>query len=430
MRSCISNGRVINPATGFDGIAHILIEDGMVTDVVYGDEDREIDRDVDEFIDGSGKWVVPGFIDLHVHFREPGFEQKEDIASGSRAAAKGGFTTVCLMPNTDPAIDTAETVSYVHRKAAEACGVNVMVIGAITKGQEGKELADFAAMKDAEGGGICAVSEDGKSVMDSRTMRDAMAAAKEWGLPVFAHTEDRELAAGGVMNEGEAAERMGLPGIPPEAEEIIAARDMLLAKNTGCPVHLCHISTKGSVDLIRDAKSRGVPVTAETAPHYFTLTDEDVKDGNFKMNPPLRSESDRLAIMEGLADGTLDAIATDHAPHRADEKAQDFRKAPFGIVGLETSFALSYTALVKTGILTAMELIDKMSTRPAEILKLDKGNLFIGHSADLTILDVDAEYEIDPEQFVSKGKNTPFAGMRVQGKVCRTMVAGRTIYEG
>lgn len=433
MKSCVNNGRLINPKTGFDGPADLIIENGIVRRILPHKETTPRERaeaasGADEVINAAQSWVVPGLIDLHVHFREPGFEYKEDIESGAAAAARGGFTTVCAMPNTKPVIDSEETVAYVNRKAALACGVHVLPIGAITRGEAGAELTDFAAMKQAEGGGICALSEDGKSVMDSRLMRDAMRKAKECGLKIFSHTEDAALAAGGAVNEGETAVRLGVAGIPPEAEEIIAARDILLAKNTGCPLHLCHISTKGSVELIREAKRRGIPVTAETAPHYFLLTDEDVENANFKMNPPLRSREDREAIIQGLADGTLDVIATDHAPHSCEEKARPIAQAPFGIVGLETSFALSYTALVKTGILTPLELISRMSLRPAEILGVEKGDLSPGKAADYTIIDVEQEYRIDPGQFASKGRSTPFTGKAVFGVIRRTVAGGKTVF--
>ena len=448
MRFCISNGRLVNPATGFDGLADLLVEDGAVVGILHrasvenqegamakafpasGEEQRQwaIAHEM-EIIDATGKLVVPGLIDLHVHFREPGFVYKEDIASGAMAAARGGFTTVCAMPNTKPPVDSPETAAYVNEKAAAACGVNVLAVGAITKGQAGGELADFAAMKHAAGGGICALSEDGKSVMDSGLMREAMERAGELGLPIFSHTEDMALAAGGVMNQGAAAKRLGLPGIPPEAEEIIAIRDMLLARNTGCPLHLCHISTKGSVELIRWAKSQGIQVTAETAPHYYILTDEDVKNPNFKMNPPLRGKEDAAAIIAGLCDGTLDAIATDHAPHCGDEKAAAFQQAPFGIIGLETSFPLSYTYLVETGRMSLLDLVSIMSAKPAGILGIGKGDLSPGKPADIAIIDIQEEYQIDPDRFASKGRNTPFGGMKVKGRVCRTIVGGKTVFQ-
>ncbi|WP_206459586.1 dihydroorotase [Anaerovorax sp. IOR16] len=438
MKLCIRNGMVISPANKLEQLADVYIEDGIITGITNPGE-RNFHGEYKE-ISASGKWVVPGLIDLHVHFREPGFEYKEDIESGCRAAAKGGFTTVCPMPNTKPAIDNPELVAFVAKKAMEANGVAVLPIGAITLGQEGNELSDFEAMKNAPGS-IYALSEDGKSVMDSQIMMQAMKKAKDLNLPIFSHTEDRELAKGGVMNEGETARSLGLSGIPSEAEEIIAIRDILLAKNTGCQLHLCHISTKGSVELIRQAKYYGIPVTAETAPHYFLLTDKDVikngqetgskrlkADPNWKMNPPLRSEEDRLEIIKGLKDGTIDVIATDHAPHHSEEKAKTFQEAPFGIIGLETSFALSFTALVKTGILSPKELISRMSKTPAEILGIDRGVIEVGKTADLAIIDVEKEYEINFDSFASKSRNTPFMGKKVFGQVCYTMVDGKVIY--
>lgn len=438
MKFCIRNGMVISPANKLEQLADLYIENGIITAITQPGE-RKLPKDFME-ISASRKWVVPGLIDLHVHFREPGFEYKEDIESGCRAAAKGGFTTVCPMPNTKPAIDSSEMVAFIAKKALQANGVTLLPVGAITKGQNGIELSDFLAMKNAPGS-IYALSEDGKSVMDSRIMKQAMEKAKDLNLPIFSHTEDRELAKDGVMNEGETAQLLGLEGIPPEAEEVIAIRDILLAKNTGCRLHLCHISTKGSVELIRQAKRFGILVTAETAPHYFLLTDKDVAqekndngcnvlqaNSNWKMNPPLRSEKDRQAIIEGLKDGTLDVIATDHAPHHREEKEKPFEEAPFGIIGLETSFALSYTGLVKTGILSPQELIQCMSTTPAQILGIDRGVIGVGKAADLAIIDVEHEYTIDTDAFASKSRNTPFLGKKVFGQVCYTMVDGKVIY--
>ncbi len=434
MKLCIRNGMVISPLNNLEKLADVYIEEGIITDITSPGE-RKITSEYQE-ISASGKWVVPGLIDLHVHFREPGYEYKEDIASGCKAAAKGGFTTVCPMPNTNPAIDSPDRVAFIAKKAEEAGSVRVLPIGAITLGQDGSELCDFEAMK-AASGSIFALSEDGKSVMDSRLMKKAMEKAKTLDLPIFSHTEDIALAKGGAMNEGETAQAAGIVGIPPEAEEIIAARDMLLAKNTGCKLHLCHISTKGSVELIRQAKRYGIPVTAETAPHYFTLTEQDVlqgKDGekkphpNWKMNPPLRSEEDCTAIRNALRDGTIDVIATDHAPHHSEEKEKSFSEAPFGILGLETSFALSYTALVRSGILTPKELIFRMSTTPAKILGIDRGIIEVGKAADIAIIDVEKEYEIGLDSFASKSRNTPFIGRKVFGEIFCTMVDGKVVY--
>ena len=330
------------------------------------------------------------------------------------------------MPNTNPVIDNECVVEYIHAMANKACGVNVLPVGAITKGQEGESLADIGKMK---AHGICALSEDGKTVMDSGLMKKAMNYAKPFDLVILDHTEDKQLS-GGAMNAGENAQLFGIKGIPREAEEIIVARDILLAKYTGCRLHLCHISTEGSLEIIRFAKAQGLQVTAETAPHYFTLDDSILGDydTNKKMSPPLRTKKDVEAIKRALQDGTLDVIATDHAPHHYDEKNVEFEKAPFGIVGLETSFSLSYTQLVKSGLLSKMALIERMSTKPAEILGIDKGNIEVGKIADITLLDPDSTYTITEETFAGKSKNSPFIGMEVQGEVARTIVAGKTVY--
>lgn len=421
MKVCIKNGLIINPTTNLEAVEDLWIENGKVIKIGH------LDEEADEVIDASGKWVVPGLIDLHVHFRSPGFEYKEDIESGARAAAKGGFTTVCCMPNTKPVIDNECVVEYIHAMAKKANGVNVLPIGAVTKDQQGETLADIGKMKEH---GICALSEDGKTVMDSGLMKKAMNYAKPFNLVMMSHTEDTHLT-GGAMNAGQNAQLFGIKGIPREAEEIIVARDILLAKYTGCPLHLCHISTEGSLDIIRFAKSQGVTVTAETAPHYFTLDDSLLGDydTNKKMSPPLRTRQDVEAIKRALQDGTLDAIATDHAPHHYDEKNVEFEKAPFGIVGLETSFGVSYTQLIKTGILTKKALIEKMSTKPAQILGIDKGDLSVGKIADITILDPEATYTVTEETFEGKSKNSPFIGMTLQGAVERTLVAGKTVYQ-
>lgn len=421
MKICIKNGLIINPKTKMEEVNDLWIEDGKVSYI------GKCDEVADEVIDASGKWVVPGLIDLHVHFRAPGFEHKEDIESGSRAAAKGGFTTVCCMPNTNPVIDNECVVEYIHAMASRACGVNVLPVGAITKGQMGETLADIGKMKEH---GICALSEDGKTVMDSGLMKKAMSYAKPFDLVILDHTEDKQLT-GGAMNAGENAQLFGIKGIPREAEEIIVARDILLAKYTGCKLHLCHISTEGSLEIIRFAKAQGILVTAETAPHYFTLDDSILGDydTNKKMSPPLRTKKDVEAIKRALQDGTLDVIATDHAPHHYDEKNVEFEKAPFGIVGLETSFGLSYSQLVKTGLISRMNLIEKMSTKPAEILGIDKGDISVGKCADITILDPEATYEVTKDTFAGKSKNSPFIGMTLQGEVVYTIVAGKKVYE-
>lgn len=419
---CIKGGLLINPKTNTEMVTDLWIENGKIKAI---GENKELTAD--QTIDAAGKWVVPGLIDLHVHFREPGFEHKEDIKSGCNAAAKGGFTTVCCMPNTNPVIDNECVVEYIHTMAAKANGVNVLPVGAITQGQQGESLANIGKMVEH---GICGVSEDGKTVMDAGLMKKAMQYVKPFNIPIFSHTEDHSLA-GGSMNAGESAQLFGIKGIGREAEEVIVSRDIILAKYTGAKLHLAHMSTKGSADLIRMAKQQGIKITAETAPHYFTLDDSILGDydTNKKMNPPLRTKEDVEAMKQALKDGTIDVIATDHAPHHYDEKNVEFDKAPFGIVGLETSFALSYTHLVKTGILTPLELIDKMSTKPAEILGIDKGSLEAGKTADITIIDPEAVYTINPETFVSKGKNTPFTGMQVYGDILFTLVNGKIIYE-
>ena len=382
-----------------------------------------------EGIDCTGLTVFPGFIDMHVHLREPGFEKKEDIASGSAAAVRGGFTQICCMPNTRPVTDNKVVVSYIVNRAKEVNLCKVRPIGAITEGQEGKNLAAIGAMKAA---GAVALSEDGKSVLSAGLMANAMMYAADFGLKCLCHCEDASLVDGGVVNEGYYSTLTGLKGSIRAAEDIVIAREICLAESLALPVHICHVSTYSGVQLIREAKARGVQVTAETCPHYFTLTDEVIAsfDTNTKVNPPIREETDRLAIIEGLRDGTLDCIVTDHAPHHADDKNVEYALAAFGISGLETSFALSYTQLVRGGTLTLEQLADKMSAAPARILGLEGGAVEPGAPADLTVVDLNEAWTIDPAQFVSKGKNTPFAGREVYGKVRYTIVDGAIRYEG
>ena len=379
-------------------------------------------------IDLNALTVLPGLIDLHVHLREPGFERQEDIESGSRAAVKGGFTQICCMPNTKPAIDGKVVVSYIKNRAREVNLCKVHPIGAITEGQEGKNLAAIGAMKKA---GIVAVSEDGKSVLSTKLMANAMQYAADFGLKCLCHCEDGSLVDGGVVNEGYNSTLTGLKGSLRAAEDIVVAREILLAESLDLPVHICHVSTYSAVQLIREAKARGVKVTAETCPHYFTLTDDAILsyDTNTKVNPPLREERDRLAIVAGLKDGTLDCIVTDHAPHHEDDKRVEYDLAAFGISGLETSFALSYTALVKSGEMSLAELADKMSGNPARTLGLEGGRLEVGAPADFIAVDPDEEWTVDPGKFVSKGKNTPFAGRKVFGKVKYTVVDGEVKYK-
>ena len=382
-----------------------------------------------EGLDCTGLTVFPGLIDMHVHLREPGFERKEDIASGSAAAVKGGFTQVCCMPNTKPVADNKVVVSYIVNRAKEVGLCKVRPIGAITEGQAGKNLAAIGAMKAA---GAVAISEDGKSVANSGLMANAMMYAADFGLKCLCHCEDASLVDGGVVNEGYYSTLTGLKGSIRAAEDIMIARDICLAESLSLPVHICHVSTFSGVQLIREAKARGVQVTAETCPHYFTLTDAVIAsfDTNTKVNPPIREEKDRLAVIEGLKDGTLDCIVTDHAPHHADDKSVEYDLATFGISGLETSFALSYTQLVKGGVLTPEELADRMSGAPARILGLEGGGIAVGAPADLTIADLHAKWTIDPAAFVSKGKNTPFGGREVFGAVRYTLVDGEIKYQG
>ena len=405
-----------------DGVkkADIRTEGGTIAEIAP--------RIAGEGIDCTGLTVFPGLIDMHVHLREPGFEKKEDIESGSRAAVKGGFTQICCMPNTRPAIDNKVVVTYIKHRARQVGLCKVHPVGAITEGQEGKTLAAIGAMKAA---GAVALSEDGKSVASSKLMANAMQYAADFDLKCLCHCEDASLVDGGVVNEGYYSTLTGLKGSLRAAEDCMIAREICLAESLSLPVHICHVSTYSGVQLIREAKARGVEVTAETCPHYFTLTDAAIAsfDTNTKVNPPLREERDRLAILEGLKDGTLDCIVTDHAPHHFDDKNVEYDLAAFGISGLETSFALSYTMLVRSGVLTLCELAQKMSGAPAGILSLPGGVIREGMPADLTVVDLNARWTIDPAAFVSKGKNTPFAGREVYGRVKYTVVDGEIKYE-
>ncbi|MBC7959726.1 MAG: dihydroorotase [Vallitaleaceae bacterium] len=424
MKILIKNGRILNPATQTDEIRDLLIEKGVITK----SEKNIPSKNIDEVIDANGYWVVPGLIDVHVHLREPGFEYKETIATGTASAAKGGFTTICPMPNTKPTIDCKELVEFVNTKALTHGIVNVLPIGAMTKGQKGEELSDISQMKAA---GICALSEDGRSVLNSSLFKKALVLAKEFNLPILSHCEDDHLAAGGCMNEGDISAKLGLVGIPPEAEEVIIARDIILAEKTGTKLHICHVSTEGGVELIRWAKTKGIQVTAEVAPHHFTLTDEAVLslDANTKMNPPLRTKRDVEVMKNALQDGTIDMIATDHAPHHVDEKTCGYGVAANGIVGLETAVSLTLTEIVHPGFLTPMGMVEKMSYNPAKMLGIDKGNIDIGKIADITIIDPDKLVTIDANTFVSRSKNTPFDGRKVQGEVQYTIVKGIIKYK-
>ena len=379
MRMLIKNGRVIDPASNTDDIRDILVEDGVIAEVA-----KDIDKAADTVIDAKGCMVMPGLVDLHVHFREPGFEHKETIRTGARAAARGGFTTVCPMPNTKPAIDSVEMVEYIKNKSEEVTDINILPIAAMTAGQDGEYITDYERLYEE---GAVAVSEDGKSVMNARVARQAMRLAAEVGIPVFAHCEDKDLAARGVMNAGNKARELGFYGIMNSVEDIMVARDLLLAKNTGAKLHICHVSTEDSVRMIAAAKKEGLDVTAEVTPHHLTLTEDDINedDANYKVNPPLRTNKDKDMLIKGLKDGTIDIIATDHAPHHLTEKDRGFVEAPFGISGLETAVAIIMTDLVKKNVITPLEMADKMSYTPAKIIGIDKGTLLVGKTADITI---------------------------------------------
>lgn len=419
----IKNGTVLNPGDKTTQKADILVKDGKVEKIAPAIQDK-----ADEIYDAKGCYVMPGFIDLHVHLRDPGLEYKEDIQTGGAAALHGGFTTIVAMPNTKPVADKPDVINYVKHKAEAVTKVHVLQAGAVTKGQKGEELADIRGMAAA---GSPAISEDGKSVMNAQLYREGMQIAAEEGLAVLAHCEDINMVHGGVLNADTKSKELGFAGITNSVEDVIVARDILLAKETGVRLHLCHCSTKDSVRMVELAKEEGLPVTAEVCPHHFCMTSDDITedDANYKMNPPLRTKEDVEALKRGLADDIMDVIATDHAPHAAREKEQGIAKAPFGIVGLETAAALTYTELVKPGILTPMQMAEKMSYNPAKVLGLDKGTVAVGSHADLTIFDPECEWVIDPAEFLSKGKNTPFGGKKVTGKVMATIVDGEIAYQ-
>lgn len=425
MNLLILNGRVIDPVHHRDETADVLVEDGKINRIGKIPKGSVHKPDL-TVIDASGKWVVPGLVDLHVHLRQPGQEYKEDIRSGTEAAAAGGFTSVCCMPNTRPVNDNEAVTRLIVQTAEREGVVNVHPIGAITKGLKGVELAAIGEMVRA---GCVAISDDGKPVMSSEVMRRAMEYALAFDLVVIDHCEDEHLFADGVMNEGAVSMELGLRGIPKAAEEVMVQRNIVLAELTGARIHMAHVSAAGSVRSIREAKSRGIRVTAETCPHYFTLTDEAVGDYNTKakMNPPLRTAADREAIREGLADGTLDVIATDHAPHSEDEKEREFDRAPFGIVGLETALPLSLE-LVADGVLGPADLIDRLSVQPARIARIDRGHLGVGEAADITLIDPNREWKVDARKFRSKGRNTPFHGRTVRGLATHTIVGGVVVH--
>lgn len=423
MKLLIQKGRLVDPVGGIGGVMDILIEDGKLA--VIGSDLRERDAQI---IDARGLTVCAGLVDMHVHLREPGLEYKEDITTGTAAAARGGITSVACMPNTKPAVDSPEQVHYILRRAAESCGVRVWPIGAVTMGEKGEALTDAQALKEA---GAVALSDDGVPIQNANLMRDALIRAKRLGLTILSHCEDADMVCNYAVNEGRVSRALDLPGRPAIAEELMVMRDAMLSEETGAAVHICHISTAGSVDIVRQFKKKGVHITCETCPQYFTFTEDEVltQGSMARVNPPLRTRQDVEAIIAGLKDGTIDAIATDHAPHSAQEKAKPLAEAPSGMVGLETSLAATLTALYHTGEMDLSDILKKMTFNPACILGIPKGRLSLGGEADFTVFDPNEAWTVDPEQFASKGRNTPFAGRELKGKVKYTIVGGKIVYE-
>lgn len=415
----IKNAKVVSPADNLNGVCDIKIIDGVIA------ETGENLTTNGEVINAEGFCAVPGLVDMHVHLRDPGQTAKEDIITGCKAAAAGGVTSLLAMPNTNPTTDSPETVKYIIDKASSA-DARVYVAASVTKGLKSEEKTDLEALRAA---GAIALSDDGRPVENTEFLREAMQKAPELGMRVVAHCEDLFIANGGKLNDGEISEKLGIKGIPAAAEDCGTAREIALAAAENVPVHICHVSTKTSVALVRDAKKRGVQVTAETAPHYFSLTENELlkRDADYRMNPPLRTAGDVKAIIEGLRDGTLDAIATDHAPHTPEEKS-DFEKAPNGSIGMETSLAVGITYLVKTGLLTFEELIEKMSVNPAKILGINAGTLSVGAPADIALVDLDEQWTVDVNKLHGKSKNTPFKGLTLTGKVKRTILGGKTVF--
>jgi dihydroorotase len=419
----IKNGRVFDPVHGLDAVRDIAIEDGRFAAI-----GENLDGGGGEIFDASGMCVAPGFIDMHVHLREPGFEYAETIESGSRAAAAGGFTTICCMPNTQPVNDNATVTSYIIERAHRHAIVNVLPIGAITKGSAGEELAAIGSMVQA---GVVAISDDGRPVMNARLMRRAMETARSFGIPVIDHCEDLNLSSGGDIHEGLASVRLGLRGIPGASEDVMVARDILLAELTGARFHVAHISARRSVEMVAFAKARGLAVTCETTPHHFTLTDGDLipYDSNYKMKPPLRSACDTGAVVQGVVNGTVTVIATDHAPHAGSEKMQEFEKCPFGIIGLETAIALTLEKLVHPGKIGLMKMVELFTTGPASVLTLDAGGMEIGAAADVTIFDTERRWVYDVNKSASKSRNSPLDGHKFRGGPVATFVAGKIVWK-
>jgi dihydroorotase len=420
----LRGGRIVDPSRGLDAVGDVLVRDGLIERAAAGSIAAP---DGAEIIDCEGTVVAPGFIDVHCHLREPGREDVETIATGARAAAAGGFTAVCAMPNTDPVTDNQAAVGFVLRQGLAARSARVHPIGAISVGQKGQALAEVGEMV---GAGAIAISDDGKPVVSAHLMRTALEYARTFSIPVVDHCEEPTLSAGGAMNEGVVSARLGLKGIPSEAEEIMVIRDILLARRTGGHVHLAHVSTKGSVELLRWGKARGIDVTAEACPHHLSLTEEAVRgyNTNAKMNPPLRTSDDVAALVDAVRDGTIDMIATDHAPHHYDEKEREFADAPNGIVGLETALGVVLTKLVGGGCFDVPGLVDRMSVAPTRIFHLAGGTLARGAPADITVFDPTREWVVDPSAFLSKGRNTPYAGWRLTGRAVCTVVGGRIVY--
>ena len=423
MRLLIQNGRVVHPVTGAVLLQDILAENGRISLMEHG-----LDCETDQVIDASGLMVAPGLVDMHVHFRDPGYTYKEDILTGCAAAARGGVTSVACMANTSPAVDCPEQVAYVYDRAAQANGVQVYPVAALSVGLRGEEPTDIEALKKA---GAIALSDDGCNVDNANLMRDTLIRARQLELPVLCHCEDTSMVAGRAVNEGSVSRQLWLEGRPAIAEEIMVMRDAMLAEETGSRVHICHVSTARSVEIIRKMKKKGVSITCETCPQYFTLTEDEVlRLGSLaRVNPPLRTQKDVQGIIAGLRDGTIDVIATDHAPHSVEEKTRPLSRAPSGMIGLETSLAITLTQLYHTGKMELPDIIRRMSTNPADLLRLPRGHMSLGATADLIVFDPDEEWTVDPHRFASKARNTPFAGWTVKGRVKYTIVKGQVIYQ-